>query len=78
MYHFRVAENGDIELLQQFVKCGIRPDGSNAGLAAYLGKVGYVKYVVGCPLHVHVDSVDIYNRTLLHRACEGKRIHILK
>lgn len=73
----RFAENGDVETLKAFIDCKIQIAPSVPVLAAYAGRKNLLQYA----LEQHkmcVNSVDIYQRSSLHRAIEGGRIDIVK
>lgn len=73
----RVAENGDLDSLAQFISCGITPRESSVVLAAYMGRAEFVRYLLD-ELGLPVDSVDSDHRTALHRACQGAHIQVVK
>ena len=73
----RVAENGHIDSLKAFMKCGIKPKESNIVLAAFMGREAYVVHLLD-EVRIPIDSLDMYSRTALHRACEGTKVQLFK
>ena len=59
------------------MKCGIKPKESNIVLAAFMGRQPYVVYLMD-EVQIPIDSVDMYSRTALHRACEGTKVQLFK
>ena len=69
----RAAEAGDVAVLTEFVKCGVQPDTTSLVLSAYSGRLSFLRFCLE-HLHLSLESVDMYGRTALHRACEGSRV----
>ena len=73
----RVAENGDIKTMQAFLSCGLVLDSNFAVLAAFNGRKPLVEHVLNNE-QISIETTDIYKRTPLLRAIEGKRFDIVQ
>ena len=77
LFLFRVAENGDIETLKALMSCSVDPKSNVASLAALADRSPYIVYLLDV-MKMNVDSVDMYDRTALHRSLEGGHIGLAK
>ena len=72
-----MSENGDIESLKEFEKCGIPPNHNDPALAALAGRTSFLAHLFG-PMNVSVESKDMYSKTALHRSCESGKVATVK
>ena len=73
----RVSENGDIATLKAFIDYGVSPKPHCIVISAFGGRLPFLIHCVE-NLEININSVDLYGRTAIHRACEAKRGLIVK